>query len=290
MHLVTLSFRFQSSSRTGRSSSASIGHMAWIRLDNALTSLASGDVTVIDLSGNRMDHEGAEQIAAALKLNSTVTMLNLSHNYLRAQGAEKIASSLEVNSTVMSLNLSDDRIGDHGAQHIAAALEHNSSLTRLDLSDNRIGDQGTEHLAVALERNSSMKSLTLTENEVGSQGAERMLSALQHNTTITILDLTLNKVSHETARRISETLQRNKHGLKVLTLWCEARGPNQYAVTCTSMEGSQVAVLQVTSCETILMLSTSIGRHMKFYGHLRFVRSDGTLLSDPSALIVDCLL
>merc|ERR1712003_501997 len=56
--------------------------------------------------------QGAQEIADALRENSTLTTLDLSGNNVKDEGAVSLADALEVNKTLSTLSLSSNYIGD----------------------------------------------------------------------------------------------------------------------------------------------------------------------------------
>eukprot|EP00747_Dinoflagellata_sp_TGD_P171099 gnl/TRDRNA2_/TRDRNA2_204313_c0_seq1.p1 gnl/TRDRNA2_/TRDRNA2_204313_c0~~gnl/TRDRNA2_/TRDRNA2_204313_c0_seq1.p1 ORF type:complete len:136 (+),score=11.56 gnl/TRDRNA2_/TRDRNA2_204313_c0_seq1:73-480(+) len=54
-------------------------------------------MTTLNLSGNRIGHQGAEQLAAAMEHNSTVTSMDLAHNRIGEQGVEAVVAALDRN-------------------------------------------------------------------------------------------------------------------------------------------------------------------------------------------------
>ncbi|CAF1108905.1 unnamed protein product [Adineta ricciae] len=113
-------------------------------------------LTTLDLGDNRLDAEGAQHIADALRTNTTLTTLNLSWNGIGAEGAKHIADALGTNATLTTLKLCRNGIGAEGAQHIADALRANTTLTTLDIGYNEIGDEVAQRIADALRRNASI--------------------------------------------------------------------------------------------------------------------------------------
>ena len=65
---------------------------------------------------------------------------------MRDDGAREIAAALRVNSTLHTLNLNSNSVGDDGAREIAAALRVNSTLQTLDLQYNSVGANGAREI------------------------------------------------------------------------------------------------------------------------------------------------
>jgi hypothetical protein len=96
-------------------------------------------VIVLNLYDCELGDDGAREIAATLRVNSTLQTLNLRNNSVGADGAPEIAAALRVNSTLHTLDLGFNGVGDDGAREIAAALRVNSTLHTLDLEYNGVG-------------------------------------------------------------------------------------------------------------------------------------------------------
>jgi hypothetical protein len=92
------------------------------------------DVVVVAKSGIKF-HNGAGLQDKLNSLNAwcKVILLNLRDCQLGANGAREIAAALRVNSTLQTLYLVSNSVGDDGAREIAAALRVNSTLQTLNL-------------------------------------------------------------------------------------------------------------------------------------------------------------
>eukprot|EP00747_Dinoflagellata_sp_TGD_P134556 gnl/TRDRNA2_/TRDRNA2_175336_c9_seq17.p1 gnl/TRDRNA2_/TRDRNA2_175336_c9~~gnl/TRDRNA2_/TRDRNA2_175336_c9_seq17.p1 ORF type:complete len:123 (-),score=17.20 gnl/TRDRNA2_/TRDRNA2_175336_c9_seq17:128-496(-) len=115
---------------------------------------------------------------------------------------------------------------------------------------------------------------------------------VQRGTAVTTLGLEHgNRIDKQCMEAIAAALDSNKAGWLVLTVSCEAQGPQQCAITCTSMGGSQVALLEMEEQQqTVATFRSTLAAQLQFHGHLRLVRYDGVLLNDEDATVADCLL
>ena len=126
--------------------------------------------TVLDLSGNSLQDDGACHIADLIEVSSYLVHISLRSNNISHVGAEAICNALLVNVTVTSLDLSGEigfsrnLLGKEGAKSISKVLESNTTLHCLDLSCTAIGSKGVAHLASGLKKNFSIKELFLSEN------------------------------------------------------------------------------------------------------------------------------
>mmetsp|Transcript_37350 Transcript_37350/g.57949 ORF Transcript_37350/g.57949 Transcript_37350/m.57949 type:complete len:1510 (+) Transcript_37350:109-4638(+) len=88
---------------------------------------------VLNLDGNFMHDEGAEQIAKAMASNrqSVVEKLFLGWNGISDEGATALAKMMEENSTLQVLGLAENDISNTGARAILSALAVNTSVREI---------------------------------------------------------------------------------------------------------------------------------------------------------------
>jgi len=79
-----------------------------------------------------------------------LTSLNFSYIKINNEGLDRIANALKVNSTLTKLDLSLNDINNGGIEKIIEALKNNSTLTELDLSYNEINAKGLEKITEML--------------------------------------------------------------------------------------------------------------------------------------------
>ncbi len=82
-------------------------------------------MATLDLSGNKIQDDGAEALADALGANTTLTSLNLLYNDISPDGAKSLAEALKSNITLTCLDLTDQSVTD---SIIAPLLEKNKTL------------------------------------------------------------------------------------------------------------------------------------------------------------------
>ena len=97
-------------------------------------------LTTLDIngnSGNKIGDAGAEDLANALKANTTLTTLILSGNDIGIAGAKALANALieNKNTKLTTLILSGNEFGVEGAKDLADALKVNTTLTTLDINN-----------------------------------------------------------------------------------------------------------------------------------------------------------
>ena len=191
-------------------------------------------LTVIDLSGNMLNHYGLHQLACAIEANTTLQLIHLSTNGLDPLEGNMIANAVRINKSIVSLNISDNKINDLGmytfctmlyfnttlkqldvsnnnlnvnsAFEIGQVLQHNYVLTTLALGSNYIGDLGSQHLAAALQVNQTITSLYVRDNMIGDVGAKAIAIALKRNVTLLHLDISFNNITDNGAIAVFDSL------------------------------------------------------------------------------------
>ena len=167
--------------------------------DNEFTDAiaASRTLKVLGLYSNKIDNEGAERLARALKANNALEELDLGGNQINDQGAKNIASALAVNKSLKVISLGGNAICDEGAKSLADCFcMSNRSLCHMYLDQNKIGDRGAQSFATSLVVNQSLRRLYLDGNVIGDEGAERLADALECNHILEYLNLEANPITN----------------------------------------------------------------------------------------------
>lgn len=135
-------------------------------MGRSIEELIQGTRHTIDLSGYKLDDEGARKIARFLSCDKALKKLNLQWNDIWPAGAQAIALALANNSSLESLDMSHNGIGSEGANYIADALRTNTTLKVLMLCDNNIDDFGATHILRALRENTGLHTLEIEGNPI----------------------------------------------------------------------------------------------------------------------------
>ncbi|XP_064637888.1 leucine-rich repeat-containing protein 74B-like [Lineus longissimus] len=163
----------------------------------------------LDISGNSIGPEGAQQIASLLTENMFITNLNLSDNGLKSEGAKILTDVLRENRLVTNLKLSGNGFEEGDANHFAKVIQENAYITELDLSHNGFREQGGIVLAEALQKNKYLEKLDLSWNHLRWKGAIAMAKLLAVNHTITHLNLAWNGFGAEGCNHLADNLPKN---------------------------------------------------------------------------------
>uniref|UniRef100_A0A6T0AEL7 Uncharacterized protein n=1 Tax=Chrysotila carterae TaxID=13221 RepID=A0A6T0AEL7_CHRCT len=156
-------------------------------------------LTVLDLSGNRIESDGVAALAALLP---------------EAEGGPPSAAQLfqdrgQPPRGLRRLALAKALITSTAIRPLANALEKNSSLTALDLAGNFILSDGGILFAKVLKVNRSLTRLDLGEVH-RSECVPELVEALRVNTTMTELKFTANGQDQDQIDFLKEKMEENK--------------------------------------------------------------------------------
>lgn len=187
--------------------------------------------TVVDFSGKGLklnDAADASEIAKTIRDQSgNLTTINLEGNTLGIQAAEEIGKALE-NATKLKYALLKDLFTGRLKTEIPDALKHltngilkaNARLEELDLSDNAFGPIGMKALVDFLggECCSELKVLKLNNNGLGIQGSTLLSTVIHKLTKLEVLICGRNRLENDGSIAMSKSLQK-LNNLKRLELF-----------------------------------------------------------------------
>lgn len=177
--------------------------------DKILTSLKDNTLKSRHLSGQLLSLSQVEQLAKALKDNTSLTSLLLSVNNLGNEGCQIIVEALKGNTSLNELSLDGNILGDEAGKAIGEMLKTNTSLTRLYLQSNHMGDEAGKVIANALKTNTSLTYLSLGDNGFGNVTGKAISEALKVNTSLNKLNLYGNWLDDEGGKAIVRALKNN---------------------------------------------------------------------------------
>ncbi len=158
-------------------------------LEEAITFLNSENIPqnqLFCLACNKIDANGAQELAQALELGNAPSELELDlyGNDIGAEGAKAFAKALESGKCPLGIKLYLDYcgIGDEGAKALANALESGKCPQGLELYLEccDIGVQGAKALANALKSGKCPQGLCIIlNNDIGDAGIEAFAQALE---------------------------------------------------------------------------------------------------------------
>jgi len=187
----------------------------------------SQTLTKLDLRSNGINASYLQDIALALKYNTTLQHLDLSNNPLfhRLQGnvlTENIigfpglGEALRVNHTLRTLNVGGCAV-DASLTGFINDIQFNNGLTSLDLSGNTLSHLEVHNLCVMLTAKRTLTDLSMNSCGMEHESIVQLAEILQTQTSLTKLDISQNYISDVCAAEMALMLTKN-YALRTLTV------------------------------------------------------------------------
>jgi Ran GTPase-activating protein (RanGAP) involved in mRNA processing and transport len=200
-----------------------------------LVRCASGSLISLDVRGNGINGDGADQLAAAvlesksmeefslipvtgLRANE-VTELKLSFKGLGPAEAHVIGSLLTSKSSLTSISLKGNELGSEGWCTVFDALRDNpqNKIKKWDLNGQGINPTVAKSLAGYVAVSGSLVSLSLGSNPLGDEGAIAVVRALKESKVSKLASLDLSgsptgggkKIGPQGAKELAEYISAN---------------------------------------------------------------------------------
>ena len=176
---------------------------------------------VLHLAENTLAMDAASfAVADALARNTSLRLLVLTSCAVSPNGAQRLAAALRVNSTLRELRFNGNNVTDVGASAIANALSENanSRLAVLRLDGGNLGDQAAVALAALLERRGgcALTHLSLTHNNITPVGVTPLAASIP--STLRALNLSNNPLHEPGAAALAKALKSTHANLEELIL------------------------------------------------------------------------
>eukprot|EP01034_Spumella_vulgaris_P024524 gene24524-30879_t len=170
---------------------------------------ANNALTALYLTYNNLDPMSLDMVSRRLgaKTWRQLACVDLSFNKMDLTGLQNLLNGLEVNPSVLTVKLAGCKINANGAHIISKYLTKNSTIQELDLAFNALQTAGAESLAEAIELSKSLRHLNLRSNNIGSVGGQALVNAVRHCPTLRVLCLADNKAGVEVVAQLSALLK-----------------------------------------------------------------------------------
>eukprot|EP00037_Helgoeca_nana_P018113 m.172984 g.172984 ORF g.172984 m.172984 type:complete len:731 (+) comp24302_c0_seq1:3784-5976(+) len=224
--------------------------------------LIGSRLTVLDLSDNAVNPQGAERLspfliqcftlkelylnntgvgpsggkilgdtlvkacenAAAARVPYGLTRFVLGRSRLETEGAEALAAAFTMMKTLVEIRVFQNGIPPPAAEKLAASFAVNTDLEVIDVSDNRLKLQGSVALATSIVNCRKLRRLNLSDNLIRHRGGMEVARALQSELpALEAVDLSGNDLSPEVGRLLGRALSK-KAGLVEIKIQDNAFG------------------------------------------------------------------
>ena len=140
----------------------------------------------LNLSGNKINKEGAKIFCEVLKKQFTIKYLDLSGNKLGVSGCQAVAKALMNNTSLKYLNLYSNQMDVDGARCLKETLLVNDTLEYIDVGSNRLRDKGIIAMAEGISGNKTcaLRGISLRYNFVTDDGADKFFEIILQKSKI----------------------------------------------------------------------------------------------------------
>uniref|UniRef100_A0A8B9JA69 Leucine rich repeat containing 45 n=1 Tax=Astyanax mexicanus TaxID=7994 RepID=A0A8B9JA69_ASTMX len=183
---------------------------------------------VLEWNALGMWEEGFSIFCEGLASNSCLTQLDLRNNQINHQGAAELALALKRNSVLQELDLRWNNIGLLGGRALMDALQQNRSLLQLEMAGNNIPSDILRSIEQSMEHNSDRQS-TMRERRSRTHVLSKEIQILKEEKGRQFLSLmeTIDKQKDEMGRssrnssirvgQLQEALSERKSTVNALT-------------------------------------------------------------------------
>ena len=177
--------------------------------DNYINALSnslkfSDNISILDLSGNRISSEGVSNLFNSLNQNQKImynlTDINLSENNIGQNDITEMLNFLQnPKNNIENLNLFGNQIGDENAIKILNILGTyiEYKLVSLNLGKNNIHDNSKDAICFFAKKCNELKILNLSNNWLHNKAAAEIINQLSTHYYLRILDLSWNNIGDD---------------------------------------------------------------------------------------------
>lgn len=150
----------------------------------------ASQLEILDLRYNDISGSGCKALCDSIQQQQPATSLAklyLEGNRIQDEGASELAKLLEENSSLQEIFLGANSIGGVGAGQLSNCLRKNKVLSKIYLEGNHIGPDGAEaftNVLLECKGDTSLKHLFVDNNDIGKEGSKRLAKALNSATAI----------------------------------------------------------------------------------------------------------
>ncbi|NWU98400.1 LRC45 protein, partial [Upupa epops] len=156
---------------------------------------------ILEWNNLGMWEEGFSFFCHGLGANSVLQQLDLRNNQISHQGARELAMALRQNTSLQELDLRWNNIGLLGGRALLNCLHSNKILRRLELAGNNIPSDILKAVEQAMDHNQDRQTI-LSETQNRAYVLSKEVSSLKNEKTKQFLDMmdTIDKQREEIAR------------------------------------------------------------------------------------------
>ena len=167
------------------------------------TSTTIKHIADLNLSGNNLGDEGAEQITNLFANTTCLKKLDLSSNGVGSSGIIALSNLLHSNRTITDIVLAKNELSDTDVDILLSALDVNDVLSCLDISGNKLSSESGQYIGDFLSTNTTLETLNIERNDLGPDGTLLLFEGLQTNSGLKVLNVADNQIKDEGIEQLS---------------------------------------------------------------------------------------
>ena len=157
---------------------------------------------------DKIDEEGAEALASALKACDNLHELNISHNNLYKLGCLALAKALKRCTELHTLIISNSALGNDGVKVLADGLKYCTDLHTLDIGNNYISKIAFyDGVLGDMFININLQEFNISHNALHSDGAKALADVLKHCHNLHTLNIDHNNIGNDGAEALSNVIK-----------------------------------------------------------------------------------
>ncbi|KAI0986718.1 hypothetical protein GJ496_009008 [Pomphorhynchus laevis] len=164
---------------------------------------------------NRLENEGATELAKALQLSSSLEEIQMPQNGIGAKGVLAMFEALRNHKQIKTISFNDNTITGEGTAPIAQILQEMTSLEYLNIGDCLLENQGALEIAQSISNLHCLRVLIMSSNEIDDDSAIQVLDSLRNNRSINLIVLEDNETSDKLTDHIDK--EWSKTDVNILT-------------------------------------------------------------------------
>jgi len=188
--------------------------------------LSSEKLLSLNVQGNPISDDGANSIAAVLRVHKEIAYLNVGRCAIGNRGAKILADAFYHNNSLKYIRLSQNTFSTEGLCAIFRNLAYSDTIEQLELTRNDgycDGNVATE-LARLFEVNTSLRYCNFYMTRINNFFSNQTLHALSQNRSLTELDVGCTQFEASKINDLGWAVARNRN-LKVLRIEKSQLGP-----------------------------------------------------------------
>jgi Ran GTPase-activating protein (RanGAP) involved in mRNA processing and transport len=152
--------------------------------DNEITTRNDPILTVLNLSGNKIDSIGGRILGQMLQQNHSLIILNVNLNYLQDEGGLSLLRGLRDNCTLQCLEIASNQLSSQSASTLSSIIENHSPRSTKSNGPSSSGERNSTKKTM-----SNLEEVDLAANCFSEKDIIKFSKSMQGNCNLKLFDL-----------------------------------------------------------------------------------------------------